>query len=279
MVSILTGRPHVWHMRELATLHYGLAYDWGAETFRRVVGRSEALVAVSKAVRHHLARRGIASKRMRVVYDGVAWAREFDRRYREQHLRRERRRAGYTFTVVGLIHPSKGQWEAILAFGMIAAQFPHVRLRIAGDGDRGYVEGCRLLVERLRLQGRVRFLGFRPDPAHLYRGTDALLVCSRHEGMGRAAVEAMSFCRPVIGYDDGGTPELIEHGKTGLLYRGGAEELAACMRRFLKNPSRARRMGENGWRAARERFTTEAHAQRMLRVFEGALNGGDSSGT
>jgi len=40
-------------------------------------------------------------------------------------------------------------------------------------------------------------------------------MCSRHEAMGRVTVEAMSACLPVIGFDNGGTAELIEHERSG----------------------------------------------------------------
>lgn len=275
MACALTGRPHVWHVREMATLHYGFSYDWGVDAFREAMGKAEALAVMSRAIRRYLVRRGIAPSRMQVVYDGVASAEEFDRRYGRARNRAPSR-SRCTFAVIGALYPNKGQWIAIQALGRLAARFPRARLWIVGGGNPGYAEGLRMLVRRLGLGSRVKFWGYRGDLAPIYLSTDAVLVCSRHEGIGRVAAEAMSFCRPVIGYDEGGTSELIKDGKTGLLYRGGAEELAGCMRRFLEDPSCARRMGKDGWRAAQERFTTEAHTQRMLRIFEEVLNGGGS---
>jgi glycosyltransferase involved in cell wall biosynthesis len=96
-------------------------------------------------------------------------------------------------------------------------------------------------------------------------------MCSVSEAMGRVTAEAMAACRPVIGHDRGGTSELIRHEQTGLLYSGGDEALAASMRRFLEQPDRVRRMGEEAWRDARERFTIELYAERVANVLRAAV--------
>jgi len=61
-------------------------------------------------------------------------------------------------------------------------------------------------------------------------------MCSTNEVMGRVTAEAMSACKPVIGYDNAGTSELIDQRYTGLLYRGGVENLAETMKEAVDNP-------------------------------------------
>ncbi len=84
--------------------------------------------------------------------------------------------------------------------------------------------------------------------------------------MGRTTAEAMAAGLPVIGYDGGGTPEVISDGETGLLYRGGAAELAAAMGRLVAAPQWAAQLGEKGWVGARERFTVERYAAEVYKV-------------
>jgi len=81
-----------------------------------------------------------------------------------------------------------------------------------------------------------------------------------YEAMGRVTAEAMACYRPVIGYDSGGTSELIDHGRTGLLYRGGEDALADCMIRYATSPEEARQHGEAAWEIAKARHSTEAYA-------------------
>ncbi len=83
----------------------------------------------------------------------------------------------------------------------------------------------------------------------------------------------MAAGRPVIGHAAGGTSELIRHEQTGLLYSGGDEALAACMRRVLKRPDWVRQLGAQAWRDARERFTIERYAERVAASLRTAAAG------
>ena len=78
------------------------------------------------------------------------------------------------------------------------------------------------------LEQRVTFVGYVNEPVHLIRRANLTLVCSRWEAFGRVIVEAMLVGTPIIATkNSGGTAELIEEGKTGLLYeRGNYIELA-----------------------------------------------------
>jgi glycosyltransferase involved in cell wall biosynthesis len=95
---------------------------------------------------------------------------------------------------------------------------------VVGEGK---IDQLKALAHDLGVADRVEFWGYIDDPYKAYLASDAVLMCSKNEAMGRVTVEAMSACRPVIGYDQAGTSEIIEHGRTGLLYRGGPEALAS----------------------------------------------------
>jgi glycosyltransferase involved in cell wall biosynthesis len=118
----------------------------------------------------------------------------------------------------------------------------------------------------LAVADRVEFWGFVPDPERAFLEADVALMCSRNEAMGRVTAEAMATCRPVIGYDRGGTSEMIDHDRTGLLYRGGTEALAACMARYVTAPELAWQHGQAGWHVARRRHSTEAYAAQVAEV-------------
>lgn len=51
-------------------------------------------------------------------------------------------------------------------------------------------------------------------------------MCSKYEVMARVTAEEMVAPEPVIGYDNGGTAEIIENRITVLLYEGGNKNLA-----------------------------------------------------
>ena len=74
--------------------------------------------------------------------------------------------------------------------------------------------------------------------------------------MGRVTIEGMLFSNPVIGYNGGATPELIEHGKDGLIYEG-IEELVSHMRFLVDNPQIAVAYGKKGRIKAGQNFLIE----------------------
>lgn len=157
----------------------------------------------------------------------------------------------------GRIHPDKGAGDAVRA-----AQATGHRLVMAGIvQDGGYHErevAPHIDDDRVRFLGavggdtRTRTLGHAKALLHLI-GFD--------EPFGLSVVEAMACGTPVIAYNRGSMPELIEHGVTGFLVNSFEEAVAAIGR-----------VGEIDRAACRarvaERFTVERMAERYLGLYE-----------
>jgi glycosyltransferase involved in cell wall biosynthesis len=97
-----------------------------------------------------------------------------------------------------------------------------------------------------------------------------LVLPSRTEGMGRVVVEAFCRGRAVVGSNDGGIPDLVEDGVSGLLVPAGdAEALATALGLVLGDPVLAERLGAGASRAA-ERWvaTPEAWAARLRELVD-----------
>lgn len=263
MAARVIRRPHIWHVREFGDLDFSMYFDWGRRTFRYFINRADAKIAVSEAIRsYHL--RDAKPEGTYVIYNGVASIADFSRLYNTMNsIGMPRTNKSYTFALVGQIRSGKGHDVAIRSLALLASEFPEVLLLIVGSGN---AESLKKLADALGVSNNIEFWGPIDDPYRAFIASDAVLMCSKSEGMGRVTVEAMSTCRPVIGYDNGGTSEIIEHEHTGLLYRRGPEALASCMRRFIQNPSWARQLGNNGWHVAREKYTIEAYARSYYKV-------------
>ncbi len=260
--------PHVWHIREFGNRDYDLWPDFGARLMRQIIKTAQATIFVSQALKQAFLGQ-VSSAKTHIIYNGVAPERIFDERHRAAEALHPRRQP-LTFVLVGRFRKSKGQAVAIEAFSKVARQFPEVRLILVGDagqtGQQAYYEHCRSLVNECSLSDRVEFWGYIPDPERAFLAADIALMCSQNEAMGRVTVEAMSACRPVIGNDSGGTHELIEPNRTGLLYRGDVDSLAEAMTRYILAPELARQHGEAGWRSARQRHSTETYAAQVYQV-------------
>jgi hypothetical protein len=100
----------------------------------------------------------------------------------------------------------------------------------------------------------------------------AIFVYITHaEGLGSAALLAMSAGVPVIASNLGGLPELVTHGETGLLVENDAGAIADAIRQLRGDPALGRRLGAEGRRRVIEGFTVEQMVRRTMEVYRQVL--------
>jgi glycosyltransferase involved in cell wall biosynthesis len=97
-----------------------------------------------------------------------------------------------------------------------------------------------------------------------------VLMCSHSEAMGRVTAEAMAYGRPVIGFNGGATPELIEPNKSGLLYNN-LQELTEHMLNMSRNRDLCRTLGLYASGQALKHFSDEQYAAGCRHVYEQIL--------
>ena len=258
-VALALGVPHVWQIRELPEVHYRLHLDAGRSAYGRALGASACVVAISEAVKRDVLRYVSIETRIEVVPNGVLPKARYEE-LRPAMMERWAQLAPFRFVQVGLIHPGKGQVEAVEALAQVRLRFPQATLVIAGTGRD---KPLRQRINELGLEGAVELAGFVDDVPALLQRCHVLLSTSRDEAFGRTVVEAMAFGLPVIGHDSGGTPELIQHGTTGRLYAGGVEPLAEAMSAIMADLAVAQEMGRRAQAFAAANFSVERTAARM----------------
>jgi glycosyltransferase involved in cell wall biosynthesis len=177
--------------------------------------------------------------------------------------------------VVARLSPEKGQDTFLEAAAMVLREVHDVGFVIAGDaalGDRHYAERLVDLARRLGMVERTLFTGFTDRVPELMAGLDVLVVPSHAEPFGLVTVEAMASGTPVVATRTGGSPEIVEHEKTGLLVppRDPAA-IARAVLTLLRSPDRARALGETGRRRATDAFSIELHALAMRELYEAVL--------
>jgi glycosyltransferase involved in cell wall biosynthesis len=144
----------------------------------------------------------------------------------------------------------KGHPELISALALVKRQHPNVRLAIVGTDYPADSGTTRMLKEQARELGvgeNVLFTGQRSDIASLLAACDVFSLPSIGEPFGLVFAEAMAMKRPVVALNNGGTPEVVEHGKCGLLSPpGDIALLAANLLRLLNDPALRTQFGEYG---------------------------------
>ncbi|MCB9170788.1 MAG: glycosyltransferase family 4 protein [Flavobacteriales bacterium] len=261
-------RPLVWHIRELPERHYFLHLDEGRGGYGRALRNADRLIAISEAVKADILHYTRPVRPIAVIYNGVLHRARYGE-LRRMAPARWSSTVPFIFAMVGLIHPSKGQLQAVDALAEVCRSGIDARMVIAGEGRD---DALRQRITELGLEDRVELAGFVTDPYAVFEYAHALLMCSRNEAMGRVTVEAMAAGLPVIGHASGGTPELITDRTTGMLYTDGTGELAECMRLLATDPDQARKLGEQASLAAEERFSIEHYADEVLKVYHEVLS-------
>jgi glycosyltransferase involved in cell wall biosynthesis len=172
--------------------------------------------------------------------------------------------------IVGRIFPIKNHRLFLDAAALVAKQEPTVRFVIVGDGAlRPEMEEH---ARRLGIADRVIFTGWRRDLPCIYTDLDVLAVTSINEGTPFSAIEAMAAGCPVVATRVGGLPDLIDDGETGYLVPpGDASAVARGILEVLRDPQKARRMGQEARTRVKDRFTVSRLIDDMERLYAALL--------
>jgi glycosyltransferase involved in cell wall biosynthesis len=135
-------------------------------------------------------------------------------------------------------------------------------IKIAGTGAERGSGASRYNVEFLGALDRDHMLEF-------YRNARFVVVPSLwYEMCPLVIVEAMSLGLPVIASRIGGLPELVEEGKTGLLFKtGDPDELAQQMQQLWSDSGLCSKLGAAALHRAQSSYSPDAHFRALNRLY------------
>jgi len=171
----------------------------------------------------------------------------------------------------------KGQRELLRAFAAARAELPALKLLIVGADEReahvgSFTEELKALAQELGVTEHVVFTGARSDVARVMAACDVFTLPSFEEPFGLVFLEAMAMRRPIAALDNGGTPEVVEHGKSGLLSAPyDIPAYTANILTLLRDPGLRARMGEHGRRRVVEYFNAQRMAADAAAAYEKIL--------
>ncbi len=279
LAAAVTGRPHVWHARELLR-----GCGWMHRAYVKWVGRGlakdkGAVVAVSESARQQFPAE--MRERVPVIYDGLeaeAWRpdAEWVRAFRGQFP------AGTLLVgVVGRIRwRRKGQEVLVRAAAILREKYPQARYVLVGatvPGEECVAAQLRELIGVYGLEDIVSVLD-EPIPASagerasLYAAMDVLAApLMRSEALDRTVVEAMAVGTVVVGSRCGGVVELVTYGETGLLAQAlDFEQLAEALDLLMDYPETRERLAAAAQAMVLERFDLDKRTWEMAAALERA---------
>lgn len=177
--------------------------------------------------------------------------------------------------VVATLRPQKALDVMIRAVPDLRRQVPGATVLLIGGAESpGSTEEARLraVAADVGAGDGVRFLGARNDVPDLVGALDLACLSSAFEGSPLSVMEYMEAGKAVVATRVGGVPDLVIDGETGLLVPPqDPPALAAALAALLLAPERRARMGEAGRRRRREKFSIEATARQVEKLYEELL--------
>ena len=265
VLAALTGAKSLIH----AHVNYG---DWMGRGVNWAFGRADAIVGVSSYTASTFVEAGYRPDRVHAVLNAIEpsrWDPSLDPASGRASLGVP---DGAPLIVsVARLFRGKGHFELVSALALVKPQAPNVRLAIVGSDYPDDSGTTRMLKEHARELGigeNVIFTGQRSDIAALIAACDVFSLPSFEEPFGLVFAEAMAMKRPVVALTNGGTPEVVEHGKCGLL-----SPLATSMRwrpissRLLDDPALRTQFGEYGRLRVEQHFTPQRMASDFAALY------------
>jgi len=198
----------------------------------------------------------IDEEKMRVVYQGVDVERFTPSKCE-----------GKTVLFVGRLHQRKGVDRLLRAFKKVVKEEPEAKLLIAGrgEGEQEY----KALAKKLALGASVKFLGHFPEEElpGLYSSASLFVMPSYYEGFGLVLLEGMASGLPVLAFDTGVVPEIIENGRNGFMVEDD-NDLADRVLEILADEQKRKAMGKRSRAIVEEKLTWDRTAKGTIEVYK-----------
>jgi L-malate glycosyltransferase len=164
-------------------------------------------------------------------------------------------RTGARWLAVGRVSPNKALQDTVAALAVTRAHHDSdaTLLVVGKPAPASYDKALRRYVAELGLTSAVTFTGHTSDEAvaDAYASADVLVITSEHEGFCVPVVEAMEAGLPVVAFDQGAVPEVLDGGGA-LVASKDPYALAGSVRAVLRNSTAQAAMREAAGRRLRE---------------------------
>lgn len=178
------------------------------------------------------------------------------------------------FIYVGGISEKKGFGYIIEAMKQLIEEgIDNVHLEVLGNDKEPYGEKMKQIIQENKLSDYITFRGVCVNTHEFYKKSDVMLMTSECEAFGRTTVEAMQSGCLVIGSDSGATPDILNHGKAGILFKPrDSVDLKNKMIYVMKNKSICRKIAKDGQNRAIRKYTARENAKQIYEVYKSILH-------
>jgi glycosyltransferase involved in cell wall biosynthesis len=260
--------PVIWHERNIPM---GNEFD----VTKMLLLLPDAIICNSGAVAKRL---GKAARKAKVILNGVD-VRKFSSDSLNIDLKKQyrledkmvvgivtnlsiRRKIDHFIEAARLIHTERPQ----TVFFIVGGEFE--------EESRGRQKALETYSQSLGLKEYLFFLGFQEDVRPWIAMFDVCCHVTSQDACSRSVLEAMAMAKAIVAMNDGGNPELIENGKSGLLVAPDSpNDFAKNVICLLDNPSQRKQLGEAARQRAQDLFSITRNTQTTKNLYLDLIKG------
>lgn len=239
-----------------------------------ILRKTDSFIAISQEIADGLENDGIHPEKIKKITNFVDTIRFHPVSSEEKHRLKNTLSMDENIVInfTGRIVERKGIDVLINAFARSKELLTRCILVVIGSGpDEGRMKN---LVLKIGIDNNVRFLGHRSKVARHYQASDIFVFPSYAEGMPNSLLEAMACGLPVIASRIGGVVDVVEDGKSGILFEpGNVHELASAMSKLLNDAELRQRLGDEARKRIVGNFSIDKIADEYLKLYKEVLNG------
>ena len=170
----------------------------------------------------------------------------------------------YDLAFLGRLEEPKDPLRFITIVNEVAKELPEVKSVMIGSGT--LEDECSNLIKQLHLEKNITMVGFKDNPYAILNQAKLLVMPSKWEGFGLAAVEAMVLGKPVFATKVGGLPSIVHH-KCGFLCEDN-EEFRVKIVNVLKDADLYTTLAQGAQIKARQFTNVKDYLQKLSMIYE-----------
>jgi glycosyltransferase involved in cell wall biosynthesis len=237
---------------------------------KSVLKKADKILTVSKETKKYVLRLGADKTKISVMYNGVD-----TKCFQVAQKGESRTKLGLpndrkiVFSVRRLVYKN-GLDTLIESVPYVANKYPDVLFVVAGKGpSRKLIEDN---IKELGIEKNIMLTGFVPDdllPVYYNASDYFVLPSASGEGLPLVLFEAMACGLPVIATTVGGTPEIVEQKKNGILVPPrNPEAMAKALLELLEKESLEKTISEQARKDIAGRFSWEENVRKLDEVYK-----------
>lgn len=242
-----------------------------ALTLLRILGKNiDVFIAHTKLEENWLSSQGIPKTKIRRIFTPAISDKLFSYSTKAGSAKNEEP----LVSCISRIVPKKGIHVLIKAFAKVVNKYPETQLVIAGREEPGYSAELRRLIQILKIENHVKFIGYVTEAAKykLIREARIFSLSTLADYHPIVLLEAQALGTPVVTTKVGAIPEIVLDEGTGILVEpGNVEQLAEAIIKLIEDKELWKRFSIKARKWAKN-FTLEKRVDELESLYREVLN-------